>query len=144
MFIQQWFQQKREKKIGFEDVMYAIIHSDDFLIINTLDKHMQQCLIKNTIHVDIEEKTINDLMNQSTINKKIILYGKNSGDDSVYKKYNQLVELGFQETYIYGGGLFEWLLLQDIYSENEFPTTSKVDDFLFYKQIPQMHIPRLK
>ena len=56
----------------------------------------------------------------------------------------EAVEFGFQEVYIYSGGLFEWLLLQDIYSENEFPTTSKVQDFLFYKPRPLFHIQRLK
>jgi len=35
--------------------------------------------------------------------------------------------------YVYIGGLFEWLLLQDIYGDEEFPTTSKIIDILKYK-----------
>ncbi len=57
----------------------------------------------------------------------------NSSDDSVVKKYNQLYKLGFKNVYIYIGGLFEWLLLQDIYGEEEFPTTNKILDILQYK-----------
>ena len=64
---------------------------------------------------------------------KIIVYGKNSNDEKIYKKYNQLVSLGFYNVYIYIGGLFEWLLLQDIYGETDFPTTKKELDILKYK-----------
>ena len=35
--------------------------------------------------------------------------------------------------YIYCGGLFEWVLLQDIYGEEEFPTTKKELDIIKYK-----------
>jgi hypothetical protein len=34
---------------------------------------------------------------------------------------------------MYLGGMFEWMLLQDIYGRDEFPTTSKVLDILKYK-----------
>jgi len=51
----------------------------------------------------------------------------------VYKKYDQLVKLGFSNVFIYLGGLFEWLMLQDIYGYDEFPTTKKELDILKYK-----------
>jgi hypothetical protein len=51
----------------------------------------------------------------------------------VETKYDQLVGLGFKSVYIYPGGLFEWLLLQDIYGFDEFPTTKRVLDILKYK-----------
>ena len=139
-----FFQNNKTNKIGFEDVLYALSNKDQYLLINTINKDLQHCLIQDTIPAEIEEKTINELMNQSRINMKIIIYGQNSSDENVDQKYKQLTEFGFQEVYIYSGGLFEWLLLQDIYSENEFPTTSKVQDFLFYKSRPLFHIPRLK
>jgi len=44
-----------------------------------------------------------------------------------------LTSLGFYNVYIYIGGIFEWLLLQDIYGEKEFPTTNKELDLLKYK-----------
>jgi len=34
---------------------------------------------------------------------------------------------------VYPGGLFEWLLLQDIYGEDNFPTTKKEMDILRFK-----------
>jgi hypothetical protein len=46
------------------------------------------------------------------------------------KKYKQLISFGFQEVYVYTGGLFEWVLLQDIYGIKEFPTTTVVLDIL--------------
>ena len=63
----------------------------------------------------------------------IIIYGVNACDDSVIKKYNQLYALGFINLYIYCGGIFEWLLLQDIYGEEAFKTTTKEIDILKYK-----------
>ena len=41
--------------------------------------------------------------------------------------------MGFKNIYIYFGGLFEWVLLQDIFSEEHFKTTSKINDILKYK-----------
>ena len=43
------------------------------------------------------------------------------------------MSLGFYNVYLYNGGLFEWLLLQDIYGFDEFPTTKKELDILKYK-----------
>jgi hypothetical protein len=76
---------------------------------------------------------INDLIsNYAHHTKIIILYGKNATDVSPEKKYKQFQSLGFSHIYIYAGGLFEWMLLQDIYGDDEFPTTSKVLDILKY------------
>jgi hypothetical protein len=51
------------------------------------------------------------------------------------KKYDQIKKLG-GNAYVYPGGLFEWLLLQDIYGMDEFPTSKKVGDMLKYKPKP--------
>lgn len=143
MFIQKWFQQNKITKIGFEDVLYALQNNDKYLIINTMSKNNQDCLIKNTIPIDNEETIINEYINKQMFhNIKIILYGENSNDVTVDNKYKQFSDLGF-ETYIYAGGMFEWLLLQDIYSNNEFPTTSKMLDILKYKPKPILQIQRL-
>ena len=61
----------------------------------------------------------------------------NTNDENIYKKYKQLVSLGVANIYIYPGGLFEWLCLQDIYGEELFPTTKKELDILKYKSITQ-------
>ena len=89
-------------------------------------------ITKNTIQIYKEEQFINSII-KKTRNKNIIVYGKNCNDDKTYKKYEQLVGLGFTNVYIYVGGMFEWLLLQDIYGNELFPTTSKEMDILKYK-----------
>ncbi len=118
-------------KISFED-MQNIIKNNNFLIINTLHDNEQDCLIKNTININEEITIIN---NKIKFDKtcKLLIYGKNCNDKKIYEKYKQLIDLGFTNIYIYTGGLFEWLLLQDVYGEVEFPTTSKHLDILKFK-----------
>jgi len=126
-------------KINFEDIQLAIKNSSSYLLINTLSESEQQCLIKNTINASLEESIINKyIKNSGSI--KIIVYGKNSNDELVNKKCNQLSKLGFVNIYAYTGGLFEWLLLQDIYGSDEFPTTTKQNDILKYKSSQQLNI----
>jgi hypothetical protein len=62
----------------------------------------------------------------------------------MYNKYNQLNSLGFYNVYVYTGGLFEWLLLQDIYGEKDFPTTNIELDILKYKPNKVLNIPLLE
>ena len=61
----------------------------------------------------------------------------NASDITVYEKYSQLIELGFVNVYVYPGGMFEWLLLQDIYSDELFKTTTKELDILKFKSHAQ-------
>ena len=70
----------------------------------------------------------------------IIIYGKNSNDDALYRKYQQLLLLGFSNVYLYLGGLFEWLLLQDVYGAIDFPTTTQQLDILKYKPNQRLHV----
>jgi ADP-glucose pyrophosphorylase len=118
------------KKINYEDIQF-IIKNDVYLLINTLPQNEQKCLIINTIEIEKEEAIINKCLKENK-NKKIIIYGKNCNDDTVNKKYQQLVSLGFYNIFIYTGGLFEWLLLQDIYGKDIFPTTCLDLDILKY------------
>jgi hypothetical protein len=136
-------------KLNYEDVQNAckhyfknngninnnVINNDKkYAIINTLDKNFQTCLIQNTIPICDEEDVINSILNDKYSNNiTIIIYGLNSTDDSVYSKYEQLVKLGIKNVFIYTGGMFEWLLLQDIYGRELFPTSSKELDILKYK-----------
>ena len=121
------------RKISFEDMQHAI-NDEKYIIINTMPKDLQHCLIKNTISADMEESIINQLINNCK-NKKIIIYGKNANDERVIKKYNQLFSFGFKDIHVYLGGMFEWLLLQDIYGMEEFPTTMVERDILKYKPV---------
>tara|TARA_B100001175_G_C19186802_1_gene484760 strand:- start:236 stop:667 length:432 start_codon:yes stop_codon:yes gene_type:complete len=120
------------KKMNYENIQDIVNGKIDCIIINTLNQHEQECLISKTILANVEEGLINKLL-YANKKKKILIYGKNNHDPRVYTKYNQLNELGFTNVFIYVGGMFEWCLLQDIYGEEYFKTTSKVKDILYYK-----------
>jgi hypothetical protein len=131
------------KKINFEDMQTAIKNPEIYLIINTLPSAEQQCLIVNTVSVNDEEIIINKFLKENK-NIIIIIYGKNCNDDSTHKKYQQLLSLGFYNIFVYTGGLFEWLLLQDIYGKELFPTTKKELDILKYKPNQMLNIALLE
>ena len=140
-------------KINYEDVQNASKHpfknynennhnkngnsngnDKKYAIINTLDKNYQTCLIQNTIPIHEEEDVINSILKDKYSNLvTIIIYGLNSNDESVYSKYEQLVKLGIKNVFIYTGGMSEWLLLQDVYGRELFPTSSRELDILKYK-----------
>ena len=109
-----------------------LIQDNDYILINTLPSNNQNCLIIKTIDSNSEEKFINHLLNND-INKNIVIYGKNCSDISTLSKFKQLKNLGFKNIKIYMGGLFEWLLLQDIYGNDKFQTTTKEIDILKYR-----------
>ncbi len=132
------------QKINFEDIQYVLKNLNTYLLINTLSISEQNCLIPNTVNIDKEEDLINKLIETGNKSIKIIIYGKNSNDDKIYKKYTQLNSLGFYNIYLYSGGLFEWLLLQDIYGNKEFPTTTNELDILKYKSNKILGIPLLE
>lgn len=117
------------KKINFEDIQ-CIIKDKRCLLISTLDANDQSCLIPGTINIEKEADIINESKNK---NIGIAIYGRNTNDKNVIKKYNQLLNLGFSVVYIYQGGLFEWLCLQDIYGKNHFPTVGEELDILKYR-----------
>lgn len=140
--------------INFEDMQFAIneqnkqltntYQAKTILIINTLDAYHQNCLISGTVSIDTEVELINAHLKKYK-DIKVIIYGMNSCDDTCFKKYEQLVKLGFYNVYIYGGGLFEWLLLQDIYGTELFPTnnTSSID-LLKYKGRTKLNMQLLE
>ena len=125
------------RKIGFEDVKYLLNKGTRFIIINTLDERDQACLIKGTISPTEEISIINKAISNPTLH--IVIYGRNYTDESIYKKYEKLLSLGFNNIFVYAGGIFEWLCLQAIYGENELPTTSKELDILKYKPLPVLN-----
>ena len=131
-------------KINYEDVQFIIKNPEGHLLINTLSSVEQNCLIINTININNEENIINSCIKRGAKDIKIIIYGKNSNDEKLYNKYNQLTSLGFYNVYIYTGGLFEWLMLQDIYGEKDFPTTKKELDILKYKPNKVLNVPLLE
>jgi hypothetical protein len=124
--------------INFEDVQSIIGVSgsgsglkqrgnDQFLLISTLDAANQNHVIKGTISAQEEEERINEIIsgkNDDAENIMLVVYGKHVTDEKFITKYNQLKSLGFSTVLVYPGGMFEWLLLQDIYGADLFPITS--------------------
>ena len=121
------------QKINYEDVQHAC-NSNEYVIISTLPSAQQSCLIRKTVTCSSEEELLNNLM-KTALSTKIIVYGLNYNDNSIYEKYNYLHKCGFTSVYLYIGGLFEWLCLQDIFGEELFPTTEKELDILKYKPL---------
>ena len=115
-------------RANFERVK-TIINNKDFIIINTLPVSKQDILIKGTLEINDEERLLNELIKKDK-SRSILIYGENSCDETLVKKYNQLNKLGFTNLYVYIGGLFEWLLLNDIYGDEEFEIVNKQNDII--------------
>ena len=100
-----------KNKINYEDVQHACKFSlknktdqDNYkyIIINTMDKNWQSCLIQNTIAIQEEEEIINGILNDKfSKSTTIIIYGTNSNDESIYSKYDQLVKATIQTFLLY-------------------------------------------
>lgn len=133
-FLLPSFQTSCYKKIGMEEMVAFVKNpSPTTYLINTLPLSSQQCLIKNTMNATTEESTFNRFIEDGTEHTiTVYVYGLNCHDDTVDKKYNAMKRLGFN-VFVYMGGLFEWLLLQDIYGKDEFPTTSACRDILRFR-----------
>ena len=130
------------RTINFEDIQFAIQDKEKSLIINTLDAHMQGCLIAGTLAIDDEVEVLNAMLKKNT-DVRVIIYGMNASDKTCMKKYEQLLKLGFYNVFIYMGGMFEWLLLQDVYGADLFPTTAIKVDLLKYKGRRQLNVKLL-
>jgi len=122
-------------RIGFEIMKKMIVNPDPtpVFIINTLSMNEQNCLLLNTLEASQEEKIINEYVQDYNFNIILVVYGKNAHDPSAENKCKELMKLGFSKVHWYVGGMFEWLLLQEIYGKEEFPTTHHCKDLLYYR-----------
>lgn len=123
-------------KVSYEDIQMVVYRNTHIphttLIINTLPASLQHCLIKTTVDIRYEEQIVNT-MNHKNRDIMIIVYGKNSNDITILHKYEQLVKLGFTNVHIYTGGIFEWMLLYEIYGKDLFKITRYEIDILRYR-----------
>lgn len=123
-------------KVSYEDIQMVVYRNSHVqhstLLINTLPPSLQHCLIKTTMDIRFEERVINSLIHKSP-DIMIIIYGKNSNDITILHKYDQLVKLGFTNVHIYTGGIFEWMLLHEIYGKDLFKITKYEIDILRYR-----------
>lgn len=118
------------KKVSFEDIIDTVFKNQHlYVLINTLGVTDQTCLIKHTVPAQSEEAFVTQLINTNK-SQNIIIYGRHNNDDTIIRKYEQLTKLGFTNLSIYQGGMFEWLMLQEIYGSETFPTTTKIKDIL--------------
>jgi len=114
--------------INFEQVKSL---SKDGILIHIMED-TQKVLIVGTLSVDKETEKINKMLSKNDYETDIIIYGRNDHEyEELIKKQKQLYSLGFKYVYIYLGGMFEWLLLQDVYGDKEFPTEKKGDILKF-------------
>jgi hypothetical protein len=135
--------------VGFEDILEiqkqgsstiqrfgdqpAPPQAGGFIMINTLSLNDQEILICRTTPAKDEETVLNQLLDTyRTADVRIVVYGRNSADTSVFVKQDQIRKLGFLHVYVYLGGLFEWLLLQDVYGSDAFRTTTPCREILKY------------
>lgn len=89
------------------------------------------CVIDGTVRIDDEEATINAILkSKAQAQYGVVVYGRNCRDDTVVRKCKQLSALGFG-VQCYVGGMFEWLLLQAVYGDDEFGATADADALLF-------------
>jgi len=123
-------------KVSYEDIQMIVYRNTHIphstILINTLPPSLQHCLIKTTVDIRVEEQLINKCLMNSP-NMMIIVYGKNSTDITILHKYEQLVKLGFTNIHIYTGGIFEWMLLHEIYGKDLFKITRYEIDILRYR-----------
>ena len=123
-------------KVSYEDIQMIVYRNSHIpnstILINTLPPSLQHCLIKTTVDIRIEEQLMNKCL-MSNPNVMIIIYGKNSTDITILHKYEQLVKLGFTNVHIYTGGIFEWMLLHEIYGKDLFKITRYEIDILRYR-----------
>ena len=107
-------------------------NQNDIILINTLPLTRQDCLIKGTLKALIEVEYMNKIL-KTNKNKEIIVYGIHHTDLTVITKYNQLKKLGFKNVHIYFGGMYEWLLLQEVFGVINFQTDGIIKNIVDYK-----------
>lgn len=117
------------QKISFQDMNTCIQRKHSIISVMKQDS----CVIEGTIPIQKEEELINRFYESGNFSHPIVIYGCNDCDENIVKKYRQLKELGFTNVYVYPGGMFEWLLLQDIFTDKHFHTSSKELNILKYK-----------
>lgn len=121
------------RRIGFEFLKLKLQNKQNMVIIHTLKNDEQLCLIHDTLRAEFEETKINECLMDYLFDTEIVVYGKHSADESAEQKCKQFIQLGFKNVNWYVGGLFEWLLLQELYGKEEFPTTGICRDLLMYR-----------
>lgn len=111
---------------------YDDVRHSQCLLIHTMED--ESILIDRTLTIEKETAKINSLLADHNYDIHIIIYGKNVDDyEALVQKRVQLLKLGFRNVWFYPGGLFEWILLRDVYGTRQFPTTVDAKDLIKYR-----------
>ena len=137
----EWFGTKDVVKvIGFEDML--VLLRSNVVLLNTLERREQTCLIRGTVHADDEEQTMNTMLTSTdtlVTDRLVVVYGRHNLDPKPVEKAKMLRTLGLTRLLVYRGGLFEWLLLQEVFGPEQFPTEGTAcTDLLLYRPLPTM------
>jgi hypothetical protein len=94
----------------------------NMVLIHTFKPEEQHCLIRGSLTAAKEMAMVQELMSDSTTRDvMMVVYGRNYMDPKPYQQADHLRQLGFRRVYVYAGGLFEWLMLHDLYGAEAFP-----------------------
>lgn len=115
---------------GYDDMQRSLGDART-TVISTMPKSKQSCLIRGTVSAAEEEDVVNSLLKQN-VGARIVVYGLNCTDGTPMLKKKQLLSLGFKDVRVYSGGLFEWLLLQEVFGNDAFPTDGSDLDIIKY------------
>lgn len=115
--------------------MQQCLRDENTFIIHTMSPDREHCLIQGTLTAHEEVHELNRALETLGASRPVVIYGKNACDGTIVTKYNQLVQLGFSNVLVYPGGMFEWLLLQDVYGSDKFPTKGQCVEILDYETI---------
>jgi hypothetical protein len=111
-----------------ERAVFDDLNDSRYLVISVLSETEQDVLIQGTVACGNEVAEVEKAIQAKRV---IIIYGRNNHDDRVWLKYAQLKKLGGKAK-VYIGGLFEWILLQELYGNERFPLTSaKFDPYQY-------------
>ena len=114
------------EKASFENVLLL---EKSGVLISVFAEDDQNLLIAGTVPCAKEVEAVESAI---AAKRSIIVYGRNSHDERVFTKYAQIKKLGGLVK-VYLGGLFEWILLNEIYGNDRFPLTAKVVDLYQYR-----------
>jgi hypothetical protein len=73
------------------------------------------------VPAETEEARVNAAIDaRRAADTPIIIYGRCAADESPERKVRQMLALGFVDVYVYTGGMFEWLLLREVFGREQF------------------------
>ena len=120
--------------IGSEDLK-LLMRKHNAHLFNGLPIGYTNCNIKGTVDPENAKEYIKNLNKEKDL---VIVYCANATCSASHSFASKELR-GFKNKFLYTGGLYEWLLLQNFYSEKKFPTIGKckLETMKDYKHLPK-------